>query len=112
MMRAIVIAAFAAGIRVWTKDGIAEGVERFKRVIARGLLVGLDLARALLIGALPWVTELWQVYGLIFLLNACSAGFTTTGQPACVASRTGSSPTIFGSLAASTRMGEPDWLPP
>ena len=38
-----VIAAFAAGIRVWSRDGIAEGVERFKRVIARGLLVGLDL---------------------------------------------------------------------
>ena len=50
------------------------------RLPRRRLLVGLDLARALLIGALPWVTELWQVYALIFLLNACSAGFTPTFQ--------------------------------
>ena len=38
-----VVAAFADGARVWARDGVSEGVERFKRVIARGLLVGLDL---------------------------------------------------------------------
>lgn len=50
------------------------------RLPRRRLLVGLDLTRALLIGLLPWVTEIWQVYVLIFLLNACSAGFTPTFQ--------------------------------
>ncbi len=50
------------------------------RLPRRRLLVGLDLARALLIGLLPWVTEIWHVYALIFLLNACSAGFTPTFQ--------------------------------
>jgi len=50
------------------------------RLPRRRLLVGLDLARTLLIGLLPWVTELWQVYALIFALNACAAGFTPTFQ--------------------------------
>ena len=50
------------------------------RLPRRGLLIGLDLARAGFIGCLPFVTEIWQVYALIFLLNACSAGFTPTFQ--------------------------------
>jgi MFS family permease len=29
---------------------------------------------------LPFVTEVWQIYLLVFLLNACSAGFTPTFQ--------------------------------
>jgi len=29
---------------------------------------------------LPFVTEIWQIYLLIFLLNGCSAGFTPTFQ--------------------------------
>lgn len=50
------------------------------RVPRRRLLIGLDLARAALVASLPFVTELWQVYGLIVLLSACSAGFTPTFQ--------------------------------
>ncbi len=46
----------------------------------RRLLVALDVARACLVACLPLVTEIWQVYLLIFLLNACSAGFTPTFQ--------------------------------
>jgi predicted MFS family arabinose efflux permease len=46
----------------------------------RGLLVTLDVIRAGLIFCLPFVTEVWQIYGLIFLLSACSAGFTPTFQ--------------------------------
>ena len=44
------------------------------------LLVGLDLVRAASVLALPWVTEVWQLYLVIFVLNACSAGFTPTFQ--------------------------------
>ena len=29
---------------------------------------------------MPFVTEVWQVYVLIVLVNACSAGFTPTFQ--------------------------------
>ena len=44
------------------------------------LLIGLDLIRASVAMALPFVTEVWQIYGLIFLLQAASAGFTPTFQ--------------------------------
>jgi predicted MFS family arabinose efflux permease len=44
------------------------------------LLVGLDLVRAASVLALPWVTEVWQLYVVIVVLNACSAGFTPTFQ--------------------------------
>ncbi len=46
----------------------------------RMVLVGLDLARAGIVICLPFVTEVWQVYVLIFLLQACSAGFTPAFQ--------------------------------
>ena len=40
----------------------------------------LDLARALIVLALPFVTSVWQVDLLIFLVNACSAAFTPLFQ--------------------------------
>ncbi len=40
----------------------------------------LDLIRAVVIAFLPFVTEVWQVYVLIFLLQAASAGFTPAFQ--------------------------------
>lgn len=46
----------------------------------RLVLIGLDLARAGFVACLPLVTEVWQVYVLIFLLQACSAGFTPAFQ--------------------------------
>jgi hypothetical protein len=44
------------------------------------LLVALDLVRASIAVTLPWVGEVWQVYLLIFLLQAASAAFTPTFQ--------------------------------
>ncbi|MFN6924999.1 MAG: MFS transporter [Tabrizicola sp.] len=46
----------------------------------RAWLVGLDLIRAAVALALPFVTEVWQVYALIFILQAASAGFTPAFQ--------------------------------
>lgn len=46
----------------------------------RALLVALDLVRAGVALALPFVTEVWQVYVLIFLLQSASAAFTPTFQ--------------------------------
>ena len=46
------------------------------RVPRKSFLIALDLARAGFVLCLPFVTEIWQIYALIFLLNACSAGFT------------------------------------
>ena len=48
----------------------------------KGLLISLDIARAVAVAFLPFVAEIWQIYLLIFLLNACSAGFTPTFQAA------------------------------
>lgn len=50
------------------------------RVNRRRLLVGLDLVRAACALCLPFVTEAWQVYLLIFVLQAASAAFTPTFQ--------------------------------
>ncbi|WP_065326746.1 MFS transporter [Tritonibacter mobilis] len=59
--------------------GIAPVAGAFAdRVNRRRLLVALDLVRAAV--ALPFVTEVWQVYVLIFLLQSASAAFTPTFQ--------------------------------
>ena len=50
------------------------------RLPRKPLLIALDLARAGFVLCLPFVDAVWQVYILIFLLNACSAGFTPTFQ--------------------------------
>lgn len=60
---------------------IAPTVSGFAhRLPRRVLLVTLDVLRATLVLLLPWVTEQWQVYLLIFLLNGCSAAFTPLFQ--------------------------------
>ncbi len=46
----------------------------------RGLLVTLDLIRAAVALCLPFVSEVWQIYALIFVLQAASAAFTPTFQ--------------------------------
>ena len=50
------------------------------RVPRRAFLVTLDLLRAGVALALPFVAEVWQVYLLIFLLQSASAAFTPTFQ--------------------------------
>lgn len=46
----------------------------------RRMLVILDLIRAAVAVALPFVSEAWQIYVLIFLLQSSSAAFTPTFQ--------------------------------
>ncbi|MGF1734147.1 MFS transporter [Photobacterium satsumensis] len=43
-------------------------------------MITLDLVRAVFILFLPFVTETWQIYVLVFCINACSAGFTPLYQ--------------------------------
>jgi len=50
------------------------------RVNRRVLLVTLDVVRAGAALCLPFVSEFWQVYVLIFLLQSASAAFTPTFQ--------------------------------
>jgi MFS family permease len=71
----------ALALKMVAYVGIAPVVGGFAhRLPRRGLLIGLDIARAGFVVCLPFVTEVWQIYLLIFLLNACSAGFTPTFQ--------------------------------
>jgi MFS family permease len=51
-----------------------------ERLPRRAFLVALDLIRAGVIGLLPFVDQVWQVYVLIFALQAASAGFTPAFQ--------------------------------
>ena len=51
-----------------------------ERLPRRAMLVSLDLVRAAVAVLLPFVTEVWQVYVLIFVLQAASAAFTPTFQ--------------------------------
>lgn len=46
----------------------------------RAVLVTLDLVRAGVAVVLPWVDQTWQIYVLIFLLQAASAAFTPVFQ--------------------------------
>lgn len=50
------------------------------RFLRGPFLVALDLIRAGFVVMLPFVTEIWQIYLLIFLFQACSAAFTPTFQ--------------------------------
>jgi len=54
--------------------GLAAALPR-KRV-----LVTLDLIRAGFVLCLPFVSEVWQIYLIIFLMQSCSAGFTPMFQ--------------------------------
>lgn len=49
---------------------------------ARSVLVTADLVRVLAVVGLPFVTQVWQVYLLVFVLQAASAAHTPTYQAA------------------------------
>ncbi len=51
-----------------------------ERLPRRAFLVALDLIRAGVIACLPFVDQVWQIYVLIFFLQAASAGFAPAFQ--------------------------------
>jgi predicted MFS family arabinose efflux permease len=50
------------------------------RLPRRPFLVAMDLVRGAIALCLPFITEIWQIYVLIFLLQSASAAFTPTFQ--------------------------------
>ena len=71
----------ALAIKMIAYVGIAPVAGAFVHLVPRRmLLVTLDLLRAAVALALPFVTEVWQVYVLIFVLQTGSAAFTPTFQ--------------------------------
>ncbi|MDV6320073.1 MFS transporter [Chromohalobacter sp. HP20-39] len=76
-----IVLGTALTIKMVAYVGIAPVAGAYaSRLPRRVLLVGLDLLRASVVCALPFVTEVWQIYVLIFLLNAASASFTPIFQ--------------------------------
>jgi H+ antiporter protein len=71
----------ALAIKMIAYVGVAPIAAAFaERLPRRAMLVSLDLVRAAVALFLPFVTEIWQVYGLIFVLQSASAAFTPTFQ--------------------------------
>lgn len=71
----------ALAIKMVAYIGIAPIASAFaERVPRRALLIALDIVRAAVALLLPFVTQIWQVYVLIFVLQSASAAFTPTFQ--------------------------------
>ena len=56
---------------------LGQVLERFDR---KKTLVTLDCLRGAMMLCLPFVTQVWQVYVLMFFINACAAAFTPLYQ--------------------------------
>jgi H+ antiporter protein len=71
----------ALAIKMIAYVGVAPVAAAFaERLPRRTMLVTLDLVRAGVAMMLPFVSQIWQVYVLIFVLQAASAAFTPTFQ--------------------------------
>ena len=71
----------ALAIKMLAYIGIAPIASAFaERLPRRAVLVSLDIVRAGVALMLPFVTQIWQVYVLIFVLQSASAAFTPTFQ--------------------------------
>ena len=71
----------ALAIKMIAYVGVAPIAAAFaEKLPRRAMLVSLDLIRAAVALLLPFVTQIWQVYVLIFVLQSASAAFTPTFQ--------------------------------
>lgn len=69
------------GIKMVAYVGIAPVAGAFAGFVPRRkLLVALDCIRAVVACLLPFVSEIWQIFALIFVMQAASAAFTPTFQ--------------------------------
>ena len=76
-----VVLGNALAIKMLAYIGVAPVVGAYaNRLPRRAFLVAMDLIRCVIALCLPFVTEIWQIYFLIFFLQSASAGFTPTFQ--------------------------------
>ena len=76
-----VVLGTALAIKMMAYVGVAPVAAAFASSLPRrAVLVSLDLVRAAVALLLPFVTQIWEVYVLIFVLQAASAAFTPTFQ--------------------------------
>ena len=71
----------ALAIKMLAYIGVAPVASALaERLPRRAVLVALDLVRAAVALVLPFVTQIWEIYVLIFVLQSASAAFTPTFQ--------------------------------
>ncbi|MBR7512562.1 MFS transporter, partial [Mycobacterium tuberculosis] len=76
-----VVMGAVLAIKMVAYVGIAPIAAAFaERLPKRTMLVSLDVIRAGVALLLPFVSQIWEVYVLIFVLQAASAAFTPTFQ--------------------------------
>ncbi len=76
-----VVLGIALGLKMVAYVGLAPVAAAFTSWLPRRpFLIALDLSRAALVLLLPFVTEIWQIYVLVFSFQAFSAAFTPTFQ--------------------------------
>jgi MFS family permease len=76
-----VVLGNALAIKMIAYIGVAPVVGAYaSRFPRKAFLVAMDLVRFGIALFLPFVTEVWQIYLLIFVLQSASAGFTPTFQ--------------------------------
>ena len=76
-----VVMGTALAIKMIAYVGVAPIAAAFaERLPKRTMLVTLDVIRAGVALLLPFVSQIWEVYVLIFVLQAASAAFTPTFQ--------------------------------
>ncbi|MCI2399350.1 MFS transporter [Aliiroseovarius subalbicans] len=79
--RAGMVLGTAYAIKMLAYVGLSPVMAAITATLPRkAVMVAADLARATVAMALPFITEVWQVYVLIFLLQAASATFTPVFQ--------------------------------
>ena len=76
-----VVLGTALAIKMLAYIGVAPVAAALaERLPRRAVLVGLDLVRAAIALMLPFVSQIWEIYVLIFVLQSASAAFTPTFQ--------------------------------
>src|SRR5215218_2504132 len=76
-----VVLGTALAIKMVAYVGVAPIVGAFANQLPRrAFLVSMDLVRGAIALLLPFITEVWHIYVLIFLLQSASAAFTPTFQ--------------------------------
>ena len=76
-----VVLGTALAIKMLAYIGVAPVASALaERLPRRAVLVGLDLVRAAVALMLPFVSQIWEIYVLIFVLQSASAAFTPTFQ--------------------------------
>ncbi|KPF73215.1 MFS transporter [Bosea sp. AAP35] len=79
--RAGTVLGTALAIKMIAYVAVAPVVGAFAAQLPRkAFLIAMDLVRAAIALLLPFVSEIWQIYVLIFLLQSASAAFTPTFQ--------------------------------